>query len=99
MPVPFAAILGGSARLKVAMQLDASLAGVLQGVLVLMDDRFHANAQGKYLLGCVWFEFFFNASAVGNPFIPEGITAEEAAALQKIAHRVVTEKQRPVPAN
>ncbi len=32
----FAAILGGSARLKVAMQLDASLAGVLQGVLVLM---------------------------------------------------------------
>ncbi|MBI5669654.1 MAG: ABC transporter permease [Chloroflexi bacterium] len=32
----FAAILGGSARLKVAMQLDASLAGVLQGFLVLM---------------------------------------------------------------
>jgi general nucleoside transport system permease protein len=31
----FAAILGGSTRLKVALQLDASLAGVLQGVLVL----------------------------------------------------------------
>jgi simple sugar transport system permease protein len=34
--IVFAAILGGSARLKVALQLDASLAGVLQGFLVLM---------------------------------------------------------------
>jgi len=31
----FAAILGGSTRLKVALQLDSSLAGVLQGFLVL----------------------------------------------------------------
>ena len=31
----FAAILGGSTRLKVALQLDQSLAGVLQGFLVL----------------------------------------------------------------
>lgn len=31
----FAAILGGSTRLKIALQLDASLAGVLQGSLVL----------------------------------------------------------------
>lgn len=31
----FAVILGGSTRLKVALQLDQSLAGVLQGVLVL----------------------------------------------------------------
>ncbi len=32
----FAAILAGSTRLRVSMQLDASLAGVLQGTLVLM---------------------------------------------------------------
>lgn len=31
----FAAILSGSARLKIALQVDASLSGVLQGVLVL----------------------------------------------------------------
>jgi ABC-type uncharacterized transport system permease subunit len=31
----FAAILSGSGRLKIALQIDASLAGVLQGVLVL----------------------------------------------------------------
>jgi simple sugar transport system permease protein len=32
----FAAILSGSTRLRVALQLDASLAGVLQGMLVLI---------------------------------------------------------------
>ncbi len=32
----FAAILAGSTRLKVALQLDSSLAGVLQGLLVLV---------------------------------------------------------------
>jgi len=32
----FAAILAGSTRLKVALQLDSSLAGVLQGLLVLL---------------------------------------------------------------
>lgn len=32
----FAAILGGSTRLKIALQLDQSLAGVVQGILVLM---------------------------------------------------------------
>jgi hypothetical protein len=63
----------------------------------LLDDRFHANAQGKYLQGCVWFEFFFGQSAVGNAFIPAEVSEQEAAVLQRIAHRVVTEKQRPVP--
>jgi len=32
----FAVILGGSTRLKVALQLDQSLAGVIQGMLVLL---------------------------------------------------------------
>jgi hypothetical protein len=60
-------------------------------------DKFHANVQGEYLLGCVWHEFFFNRSVVGNPFVPSGVTVADAAILQHIAHRVVTEKQRPEP--
>ena len=32
----FAVILGGSTRLKIALQLDQSLAGVMQGLIVLM---------------------------------------------------------------
>jgi hypothetical protein len=62
---------------------------------VLMDDRFHANKQGEYLLGCVWFEFLFGESVIGNSFVPEGVTEEEAATLQRIAHQVVTEGIRP----
>ena len=56
---------------------------------------FHANTKGEYLQGCVWLEFFFGTSAVGNSFVPKGMTAGEAAVLQKVAHRTVTEKQRP----
>ncbi len=36
MSIFFAAILAGSTRLKIALQLDQSLAGVVQGILVLM---------------------------------------------------------------
>ena len=65
------------------------------GKPMLMDDRFHANTKGKYLLGCVWFEFLFGESVVGNSFVPDGVSANEAAVLQRIAHRVVSEGCRP----
>ncbi len=65
------------------------------GTYTLGQDAFHANTQGEYLQGCVWLEFFFGQSAVGNRFVPKGMTKEEAAVLQKVAHRAVTDKQRP----
>lgn len=58
-------------------------------------DKFHANAQGEYLLGCVWHEFFFGPSVVGNTCVPKGVDPADAAVLQRVAHRVVTEKRRP----
>ena len=61
----------------------------------LGNDAIHANRYGDYLLGCVWFEFLFRQSALGIGFIPEGIDAADAAILQRIAHRVVSEQQRP----
>jgi len=66
------------------------------GKFVLGKDAFHANTQGEYLIGCVWFEFFFKQSAVGNTFVPKGVALDDAATLQRIAHRVVTEQQRLV---
>lgn len=60
-------------------------------------DKFHANAQGEYLLGCVWFEFFFNQSVVGNSFVPKTVPAADTVILQHIAHEVVTEKKIPEP--
>lgn len=62
-------------------------------------DKFHANAQGEYLLGCVWFEFFFGQSVVGNPFVPKTVPAADTVILQRIAHVVVTEKKRLGAAN
>ncbi len=65
------------------------------GKYVLHADRFHANPRGEYLLGCVWFEFFYGQSVLGNTFKQKDMTDEEMTIMQRIAHRVVTEKQRP----
>lgn len=58
-------------------------------------DAYHANVKGEYLQGCVWFESLFGESVIGNTFVPKGMTAEETAILQRIAHRVVTKGKRP----
>ena len=63
----------------------------------LRKDCIHANSRGEYLLGCVWFEFFFGKSVVGNSFRPKNVSAADAAVMQRIAHQVVTDKQRPEP--
>ena len=61
------------------------------------NDGYHANVKGEYLQGCVWFEFLFGETVVGNTFVPKGMTPEETAILQRIAHEVVTEGRRPEP--
>jgi hypothetical protein len=65
------------------------------GVSKLNLDGSHPNRHGNYLLSCVWYEFLFGKSIVGNPYFPAGIEAKEAATLQRIAHRVVMEGKRP----
>lgn len=57
-------------------------------------DGHHAGPAGKYLLGCVWLEVFFDQSAVGNPFIPEGLDPAYARFLQETAHQAVAEMRR-----
>ncbi|MBE2203802.1 MAG: DUF4886 domain-containing protein [Chthoniobacterales bacterium] len=52
-------------------------------------DTHHASLFGKYLGACVFFEFLFGGTVVGNPFVPEGMTLEQAASLQKIAHEAI----------
>ncbi|WP_166831662.1 DUF4886 domain-containing protein [Thalassoroseus pseudoceratinae] len=53
-------------------------------------DGHHAGVAGKYLLGCVWFETFFNESVVGNSFMPKEIEADYATFLQQTAHDTVS---------
>ena len=67
------------------------------GAHTLGKDAIHANARGDYLLGCVWFEFLFGESVLGNPFAPKGVEAADLAVLQRVAHAVVSDRQRPQP--
>lgn len=60
-------------------------------------DGHHANIFGKYLGSCVFFEFLFNQSSVGNSFVPPGISPEQALDLQKIAHEAITKFQNNPP--
>lgn len=56
-------------------------------------DGHHANAAGQYLGGAVWFECLYGQSVVGNTFVPAGMSKEDVAFLQKVAHETV---QKPV---
>ena len=64
-------------------------------------DGHHASDNGCYLAGCVWFEYLFGQSVVGNTCIPKAVGAEKAAYLQRIAHEVMeanrTQKAAAVP--
>lgn len=53
-------------------------------------DGHHANKTGEYLLGCVWFEVFYEQSVVGNAFYPEHLDAKYARFLQQTAHKAVS---------
>ena len=52
-------------------------------------DGHHANRNGNYLLGCVWFETFFGESVVDNTFVAKGIDADYAEFLRSTAHQAV----------
>ncbi len=49
------------------------------------NDRFHANENGCYLAGCVWFSKLFNRSPEEVKYVPEEISAETAGFIRKIA--------------
>jgi len=64
------------------------------GTFKLGMDGHHANANGEYLGGCVWFEFLYGRSVVGNTCLPEPVT--EPAVLQKIAHDTMAAARKEV---
>lgn len=71
--------------------------GVLSLKSLYAEDGCHAGLDGEYLLGCVWFEFLFGEDARAVRFIPEGMSANDAAALREIAHRAVTLEKAAKP--
>src|SRR5690606_1077772 len=52
-------------------------------------DRYHANMNGCYLAGCVWFGKLFGISPKKIQFVPEGMDPKTAKFLRKMAAKVV----------
>ena len=51
-------------------------------------DRFHANENGCYLAGCVWFSELFERPANTIKFVPDNISLETAKFLQSITTKL-----------
>ncbi|MCL4207424.1 MAG: DUF4886 domain-containing protein [Pirellulaceae bacterium] len=67
------------------------------GTSVLGMDGHHANLAGEYLGGCVFYEFLFETSVVGNPFVPAGLDPDYARFLQQTAHDTVASMAKSSP--
>lgn len=53
------------------------------------EDKFHANDNGCYLIGCVWLEALFGKDARSLMFHPETIPESDAVLLREFAHQAV----------
>lgn len=62
-------------------------------------DRLHANREGRFLLGCVWFSELFGISPEKITFVPRGMKADVAATLRKAALSSPAIAPRPVAQN
>ena len=52
-------------------------------------DGHHANKNGEYLIGCVWYEVLYGQSVIDNTYVPNDMDSEYAAFLRKVAHQTV----------
>ncbi|NLB69569.1 MAG: DUF4886 domain-containing protein [Lentisphaerae bacterium] len=59
-----------------------------------VDDAFHANSNGCYLLGCIWFEFLFGKDVREIRFKPWSIPRSDASILREIAHKTIKHSNR-----
>jgi hypothetical protein len=63
------------------------------GKMALRMDGHHAGTAGEYLGACASYEVLFGKSAVGNTFVPPGVSSDYARFLQETAHRAVLQSQ------
>ncbi|MGZ0709586.1 DUF4886 domain-containing protein [Coraliomargarita sp. W4R53] len=60
-----------------------------QGGARVGNDGYHANQNGEYLGGLVWYEFFFNEDAREVTYKPNNLTEAQAVSLRKVAHETM----------
>jgi hypothetical protein len=49
----------------------------------------HANANGEFRGAAMFYEMIFRDSVLSNPYIPQGVTPEDAKMLREVAHETV----------
>lgn len=59
------------------------------GIYLWKEDGYHANINGAYLAGCVWFGKLFGVSPKKIKFVPDGMNAKTAKHLRNIAAKEV----------
>jgi hypothetical protein len=74
----------------VGLAFDASRAE-RAAIPVLGDDHEHESLQGMYLAACVIYATLFQESPEGATYVPTGVSTDEAAYLQRIAWRSVSD--------
>jgi hypothetical protein len=57
----------------------------------LCEDGFHTGPYGSYLIGCLWYEYFFKKNVQALQYCPKNLSEEEAIKLRTFAHRTLTE--------
>jgi len=58
-------------------------------------DAHHANTAGEYLGSCVWYEFLYHDDVTKlTNYVPNGLSAEQAASLRKIAHDTMAAQRK-----
>lgn len=51
----------------------------------------HANANGEFLGAAMFYEMIFRDSVLSNPYVPQGVTPEDAKMLREVAHETVAQ--------
>lgn len=53
-------------------------------------DGYHLNLYiGRYTASCVWYEAIFKESVIGNTYLPDKVTSQEATVGQTAAHKAI----------
>ena len=66
-----------------------AIANTAEGIPELRNDPNHLNAEGCYLIGCVWFECLTGLSAIETSFAPKGMDPDSVAFFRTVAHETV----------
>ena len=64
---------------------------------IMLEDNVHMGVVGCYIVGGVWYAMLYDEKALGNSFIPDGMTKKEARLCQKIIDEVTAGRHFPAP--